>query len=98
MVMPSIRSAKSSSFAPPENAGAVITSYSIHYTKLYEYHTFAGVPWNITASFGVAEMRKDESVESLISRADIALYWSKKDGRNRVSRAGEHGATSESYS
>jgi len=63
-----------------------------------EYHTFAGVPWNITASFGVAEMRKDESVESLISRADIALYWSKKDGRNRVSRAGEHGATSESYS
>lgn len=62
-----------------------------------EFHTFAGVPWTVTASFGVAEMRKDESIESLISRADIALYWSKKEGRNRVSRSGEHGAESESF-
>ncbi len=56
-----------------------------------EGHSFPGVPWHITASFGVAQLRSDETVESLISRADIALYWSKKDGRNRVSRAGEHG-------
>lgn len=62
-----------------------------------EHHGFAGVPWKITASFGAAEMRKDESIESLISRADIALYWSKKEGRNRVSRAGEHGAAADSF-
>jgi len=55
-----------------------------------EYHSFAGVPWKITASYGVAELRKNESIESLISRADIALYWSKKEGRNRVTRSGEH--------
>lgn len=59
------------------------------------HHAFVGVPWKITASFGVAEIRKDESIESLISRVDIALYWSKKEGRNRVSRSGEHGTVSE---
>ncbi len=38
----------------------------------------------ITASFGVAEMRPDDTVESMVRRADEALYQAKSGGRNRV--------------
>ncbi len=39
----------------------------------------------LTASFGVAEFKKDvDTVKSLIKRADDALYKAKKNGRNRV--------------
>ena len=42
----------------------------------------------ITASFGCSTMRsEDESREDLISRADAALYLSKRTGRNRVSHS-----------
>ena len=37
-----------------------------------------------TASFGIAEYRSDDSVESLIGRADEALYRAKNRGRNRI--------------
>jgi diguanylate cyclase (GGDEF)-like protein len=37
----------------------------------------------LTASFGLAE-RGDESIEEFISRADIALYKAKDQGRNKV--------------
>lgn len=38
----------------------------------------------VTASFGVAELRLDESAEDLLGRADAGLYQAKKAGRNRV--------------
>jgi len=38
----------------------------------------------VTASFGVAEWKDGESQESLISRADSAMYRSKDNGRNKV--------------
>ena len=38
-----------------------------------------------TASFGVAQRIKGESLRSLLVRADRALYTSKEQGRNRVS-------------
>ena len=42
----------------------------------------------ITASFGCSTMREeDETREDLISRADAALYLSKRTGRNRVSHS-----------
>ncbi|MDQ3160667.1 MAG: GGDEF domain-containing protein, partial [Pseudomonadota bacterium] len=44
---------------------------------------FAGVD-PITASFGVAGNRDGDTVESLLGRADAALYRAKANGRNRV--------------
>lgn len=41
----------------------------------------------ITVSFGVADYVSTESVESLVQRADRALYMSKRNGRNRVTEA-----------
>ena len=39
----------------------------------------------ITASFGYALARDDDTMESLLTRADDALYQAKRDGRNQVS-------------
>jgi diguanylate cyclase (GGDEF)-like protein len=39
---------------------------------------------SITASFGIADMRADDSYESMFERADQALYKAKQEGRNRA--------------
>ena len=39
---------------------------------------------NITASLGVSTLRGDDSVHSLVRRADEAMYQAKRSGRNRV--------------
>lgn len=38
----------------------------------------------ITASFGVAELRQDDSAKSFVERADQLLYQAKETGRNKV--------------
>jgi diguanylate cyclase (GGDEF)-like protein/PAS domain S-box-containing protein len=48
-----------------------------------ENHPFQTVKRQ-TASFGVAEYRKGDSIESLVGRVDEALYRAKANGRNRV--------------
>ena len=54
-------------------------------TAIADCHFLGGdVELRVTASMGVAEFRSDDSDESLISRADKALYAAKKGGRNRV--------------
>ena len=40
-----------------------------------------------TCSFGVAQYDEDDTAESLIARADLALYRAKLNGRNRVDLA-----------
>ena len=45
---------------------------------------FNGTSIPVTASFGVAELRPDESGESLMRRVDMAMYAAKQGGRNRV--------------
>jgi diguanylate cyclase (GGDEF)-like protein/PAS domain S-box-containing protein len=43
-----------------------------------------GVDIQVTISVGVAQLQGDESLESLLKRADTALYDAKDHGRNRV--------------
>jgi len=48
----------------------------------------SGVPHQVTASFGIAALNShDTSMESLMARADTALYRAKNGGRNRVEAA-----------
>ncbi|SDO23429.1 PAS domain S-box-containing protein/diguanylate cyclase (GGDEF) domain-containing protein [Rhodoferax sp. OV413] len=42
---------------------------------------------SVTASFGISSLRPDDSLDSLLARADAGLYLSKHAGRNRVSCA-----------
>ncbi len=39
---------------------------------------------NITCSFGITEFRNNDSLDSMIKRADEALYEAKESGRNKV--------------
>lgn len=39
----------------------------------------------ITASFGLTTLKKDDKIDDLINRADIAMYESKDNGKNRIS-------------
>ena len=43
-----------------------------------------GKPYNVTASFGIAEIKQEEAAEQILHRADIALYAAKQHGRNCV--------------
>ena len=45
---------------------------------------FKSKKMKITASLGVAEIGKDADLESLVSRADKAMYRAKKQGKNKV--------------
>jgi len=46
--------------------------------------TIAPISRPVTASFGVATLRPDDTLTSLFKRADTALYGAKDSGRNRV--------------
>ena len=51
--------------------------------KSIEKHIFLDV-FNVTASFGIAQLECDENIEKLIKRADDALFLAKEGGRNRT--------------
>ncbi|MFI4924932.1 MAG: diguanylate cyclase, partial [Vicinamibacteria bacterium] len=51
--------------------------------NVVERHADDGAP-RVTVSIGLAEAGEDETVESLLKRADAALYRAKAEGRNRV--------------
>jgi diguanylate cyclase (GGDEF)-like protein len=43
-----------------------------------------GVTWPVTVSLGVAQFNSGETEDSLVGRADKALYQAKAEGRNRI--------------
>ena len=47
-------------------------------------YPFAGVNLQVTTSLGLTELRTDDSLDSLLGRADKALYRAKESGRNRL--------------
>ncbi len=51
--------------------------------KMVETHSFETVG-ALTVSFGVATSRENETVQSLLERADRALYFAKTNGKNMV--------------
>lgn len=53
---------------------------------LAEQHTyvFTGSALQVTVSLGLTELHPDDTLQSLIARADQALYSAKQNGRNRV--------------
>jgi len=50
-----------------------------HHTIAYEMEAI-----KITASLGVSTLRKNDTLESFVKRADDAMYAAKKSGRNQV--------------
>jgi PleD family two-component response regulator len=40
----------------------------------------------VTLSAGVATLRPEETTDSILARADSALYAAKAQGRNRIAR------------
>ena len=54
-----------------------------HLREFIENEEFDTVK-NITCSFGITEYKKDDSIESMMKRADKALYDAKDSGRNKV--------------
>lgn len=47
-----------------------------------------GLPVPVTVSVGIAGFRENDTTETLVKRADEALYGAKSGGRNQVRRAG----------
>jgi len=56
-----------------------------HLRSMIEHHSFKYVK-EVTCSFGVTLYREDEAIIQTIQRADQAMYLSKKNGRNCVSK------------
>jgi len=67
-----------------ESSKESILKFTDRLKEKIENHKFSLVEHNITASFGATVYLDDDTVESLIVRADNALYESKNNGRNIV--------------
>ncbi len=68
-------------------SGAISVAEKIraHFTKMAWKQKSTGTSMgNITLSSGISQYRPGESSAAFVHRADIALYQSKKNGRNRV--------------
>lgn len=59
-------------YALVENIREIIASYNF------------GEVSSLTASFGIAVLKKDDTIDSLLKRADEALYEAKAQGRNKT--------------
>jgi diguanylate cyclase (GGDEF)-like protein len=76
----------------PQTRIEVCTSYAEKLRQAVKscVHPRAG---SVSASFGVTEFREDDTANSLIKRADQALYRAKEGGRDRVVASADHQET-----
>jgi diguanylate cyclase (GGDEF)-like protein len=68
-------------------AAGVVLAEKLREALADDLELAALVPGGVTASFGVSQYMEGESVESLVGRADRALYAAKQAGRNQVQTA-----------
>ncbi|GAM15455.1 GGDEF domain-containing protein [Mesobacillus selenatarsenatis] len=67
-----------------DSTGGQVYEKAEHFRKMVENHCFKGAG-SLTASFGVTDYQSGDNIDSLLNRADEALYVSKNGGRNKVS-------------
>jgi diguanylate cyclase len=53
-------------------------------SRVYTANRASTQPFSFTVSIGVSEARKEDSLEDVVRRADLALYAAKNMGRNKV--------------
>ncbi len=54
--------------------------------ELFSMETFETIDHPLTASFGLTHSLKDDTVDTIFKRVDLALYEAKETGRNKVIR------------
>ena len=65
--------------------GAVVTAEKVRrQVEAKAFATANGQTLRLTVSIGVAELEPDDTPESLVGRADVAVYRAKRTGRNQV--------------
>jgi diguanylate cyclase (GGDEF)-like protein len=69
-------------------AGAVHVAGSIRVAVAARGVEHGGIEIRVRVSFGVAEHRQGDDLDSTLARADAALYRAKQEGRDRVVGAG----------
>jgi diguanylate cyclase (GGDEF)-like protein len=75
----------------PHADSTAATALAERIRTAFEQNPGSAAPLAVTASFGVAQLQTGEEEDSLIQRADSALYCAKHEGRNRVVTAGHRG-------
>jgi len=71
-------------------AGAMVCAERLRYIMATQIGARSGLPCGenspsqVTGSLGVASYREGDSMESIIKRADTAMYQAKEQGKNRV--------------
>jgi polar amino acid transport system substrate-binding protein len=68
----------------PESDIVRVSNLMENFKKLIENHNFEIIKHK-TASFGVTVSKKGDTIDSILKRADEALYVAKNSGRNKVS-------------
>ncbi|APC18226.1 hypothetical protein BLL42_21780 [Pseudomonas frederiksbergensis] len=67
---------------------AAMIGERLRYAAQAEEYSADGTPVGLTVSLGCSTLLPGESADSLLRRADSALYVAKREGRNRLAMAG----------